>query len=463
MAKAEVPTTNRFATEFLYQARGELGQLNDLEAEIETERLEWQSSGATDHFVDGYCGVIEDSKFAERPFYPQERELFRNQFRHSLYADTVNPDTSENFAKQMLNGVPPTLRPPLLEVFKKLSEHRSEYRKAVRHLTSQRQDVTNTAIGVWRTFMGGDYNSFWDFGDFLSMDDFKPLREEHQPFLQVLHGKGPNLLEETARDIVTLQSSDPPDQLFQRFIMNLQENRQSRNSTEVLLQWLQVLSYPSGDLDPETIMQRIRGSGSFPADLKKLFTDFLRRPLATEVTRVHNLLTDYRAVPPPSVELRFKQTTKKKGGQGVRETTLTPDPKFKGELQVMERVPYQLALDGRGVLGEEEKQAYIERTVHQIANHDQRMKEDITEILDSLIRDPFGFGIGKLTAMEITSEDGQRKLPLRRYRADQRISFQHEASPHLRVVFYLDRKVYPHTVIVREILNHEDFDKKYTS
>lgn len=453
---------NRFVEGFLAGQRPSLDRLNQLEEEVAAERAAWQSSGAVDQTLDELIQVYNRVGFPHHLENPKLRLEALRQLQTLIYGGLDNPKTG-NIIGTAYRGFPLAVKNAIAGVNMKADEYSQAFKQAVRGLTTQRQTSSQPLVESWQQFMMEDYHNFEAFAQFLTADEFRKAREDERPFLDALQRQA-NILDATARNVVEATLVDLPLDLFTGFLTSTFNEAGLRNPRlDTIWKWFKFAFHPQEVIDPELILGKLADGAPFPEDLKSLLREFLSRSLAQHVRVTKESLSVYREPPTPKFGLDSTMVvTKKRQGSDFRTTRTTLKTGDEIVPVSPDQPTYQLRLGSRVSPSEDELSRFVQKTADNFARGDQRMRKDIHDIVESLVQDPFGLGVGKLSVMEVTSEDGLRRLPLRRFRPDQRIPLEHPESRRIRAVYYVDRKGAPNTVFLKEILSHEEFDTKYT-
>lgn len=358
------------------------------------------------------------------------------------------------------------MRKRLNELIDQVADHGDHFRKAVKDLVDQRNILSQDLVENWGGFMSSNLQSFADFGYFLGAEEFTPEREISRPFLEALQIRIDRMIDPISQNLINDTIADIPPHLFGEFVGQLIEQNSRGKRHSATLQWLRLVSFPSEAISPEIIIDKIIRGATFPGDLKTLFINYLQQEIKRDTDGVKSQLLPFKPATASMMHVEFRKVNLPRragsatGGRGLKVIAKTKDSTTEPEKQA-----YQLTFHGRGPIFPGQLETYIADNADRLAADDQRMRSDIKSILSALETDPFGFGVAKLTSMKITSsEDAHRPLALRRFRADQRpgLTLNHEESRRLRVVFYLDPRINPNEVIIYDILNHDEFDKKFT-
>ena len=458
----EPTTSERFVSGFILPSEPLSAELSEIEAEIEAEKTSWEISSASDQLADEFIDIANRFNIPHHLNSPKVHLQQVNNIRSAIYVFGATEDKkSENYITETFRKVPPFMKPAIEAWGNRMNEYGKAFKGAVLPLNRRRGEILTDFIGRWQNYMVNDPLSFETFAAFLQDPQLQETRETYRPLLQTLYYRSGEIFPTLKKQLLENSIDSPSIESFERFISNLGQEQNLSNKT--LLTWLELLSFPD-QLDGSAILDRLQESGIFPQDLRTSFSGFLDRFLTISQAHMRNLLEAYKPTPAPRLGFDFHSENTKHKKQGRRGRIRTATSVVEGDFESKEeRKAYAVALQSRGIIEDEQLDDYVTKTANGFAKHDQRMITDIRSMLTSLSQDPFGLGISHLTDMETTSLDGHHRLPLRRFRADQRIPLAHELSRNIRVVFYIDRRNFPNTVIISDILNHKEFDSKYAS
>lgn len=463
---------NSFIDGFLASTKPLLEDLAQIQTEIDQEKAGWLQSKAAEELVDRILTLLQSNGlYTPNPKFRQEQikiELatLYGQIKESQI-EKVNNFSIDN---KRIRQLPKIVRDELDIITELETEHRKHFQEAIAPLAQQRKVTTSELIGRWKAFITADYFHFEDFDDFLSKEEFSDVREQPRPFLQALerfrmeNSYHTDILDEVKTETIKRILIDPQEGIFYQFMEDLTKRRPSRGGSSDVLGWLEFISFPADGIDSSVVFNRIRSSGLFPTSLRNLFSGFVEANLNARVIRVRQSLALYKEQTPNlNASLSLQTSFRKRGSLTYQDTRVLP--KNIQSPEIPPRPEYKLILHGNEQVSEEGLDRFIEKTAKSFAPNDQRMREDIKTIIDSLVDDPYGLGAGKLVVMSIPSPYSNRRVALRRYRADERpgVVLKHPDSKTLRSVYYFDKEFDPYTVILHDILRHDEFDSKYTS
>lgn len=149
----------------------------------------------------------------------------------------------------------------------------------------------------------------------------------------------------------------------------------------------------------------------------------------------------------------------------VLRTHVIRDIRLESEIYGEADQNYRLSYQERGAMKNIDSQAalteYAVGIARSFSKKDPRYAGDIAAMLQAIIANPRGTGCYKLTARQLVI-DGKRQ-DLWAFRGDERIglSFQNPDSKQIRTVFCFNPND-SSAVIIQEVLDHDDFDTKYT-
>ncbi len=140
----------------------------------------------------------------------------------------------------------------------------------------------------------------------------------------------------------------------------------------------------------------------------------------------------------------------------------TPSPRAAVE-ETYEKKQYRLNLAGKLEPTEEEIEEYVKDLANSFAKNDPRMLSDVRAMIETLVENPYGPGVSKLSsfreAVTIPGTSTQKKVPLWHYRADQRVELEHPESKRLRAVYAFPGK---DIVLITKIMHHNEFEQEYS-
>ena len=461
----EAAVSNRFISEFIIPNQSQLANLSQVETDILSEKLNWQSSGAVETLVAEFQRRLDEAGTQHRLEDPRQRHSVIQNVEHALYGITGGSDKAYQAQVNILKkGLPPSGQKVMGWFDEGLEEHRNEFHTAIDSLSEQQAILTENLMENWQTLMSNPPNSFPDFIEFLSNEEYQSLREGTRPLLQTLHRRD-SFIKNTTSLLVTHMLATPDPDTIADFIT---KNFLSTPKDSGVRDWLNLLSYPNQTIDPELIGSIIHQASLIPRDLKQQYQNYLIQTIFPLTTQVQNLLNEYH-IQTPKFSLGLSYHFVKTKGQPTMQQASIQSTR-EGEIEKVERPPYKMVLIRRSETIEltgDFRQKFIDETAKKFSLSNY-MRETITAIVDSLQEDPWGLGVGKLTAKTIPSTTiAGRPVPLRRYRADRRIgvlpknSTELETAQKIRAVFYMDPSL-PNTIILHDILDHSDFDSKYS-
>ncbi len=455
---------NPFIGEFLNPYQDDLTKLNELDDEISAERRSWQGSDMIGRYADRLAEVFDQNNIPHALNNSNKRKKFIEQAYHDTYGDldTTASDIAIVEKKYGISHLPMNIKRQITEVIEEQSEYHLDFKNAVKDLTDQKRAISSQLADNWQDYMVSGVDHFGSFIDFLQDRECEEIKIANKPFLQVLHGRSQSgsFLTDLRTQALNNAINNPNERYLDDFVRQLKGTQKGNNVN--LLQWLHLLSYPSTDIDIHIIADKFKQTETIPKELKNALRSFMERPITSSAMKIRSLLSIYAPPKAPVFHVGHVNTMSRKGSL----LSFNTEPKYtvSGHLEIPEQRPvYQLAFHEHGIPTIENREKYIDKVANHFAANDRRMREDISDMVNSLEEDPFGLGVSKLTSFEITAPNGNYRLPLRRYRPDKRIPLKHEEGSRIRVVYYLDRKGNPGTVFLREILSHEEFDRKYTS
>ena len=455
--------SERFVSGFILPSAPLSIELSEIEAEIAAEKTSWEISGAPDQLTDELINIANRFKIPHHLDDPKLRSKQVSSIKSAIYffGATGTTKKSVNYSTEALRRVPIFMKPAIEAWGDRMNEYGKAFKDAILPLNTRRGEILTDLTGRWQNYTVNDPLSFETFAAFLQDPQLQEMREPYRPFLQTLYYRSGEIFPTLRKQILENTTESPSIESFERFIANLVQEQNPSN--KAMLTWLELLSFPA-QLDGSAILDRLQESGIFPQDLRTSFSGFLDRSLIRSYAQVRNLLEAYKPAPVPRFGFDFHSEDTKRNKHGIKGRIRTATSVVEGDSEPKEeRATYAVVLPSRGIIEGEQFDDYVTKTAGGFAKHDQRMINDIRNMLTALSQDPFGLGISHLTDMETTSLDGHHRLPLRRFRADQRIPLEHELSNNIRVVFYIDRRNLPNTVIVSNILDHRKFDSKYAS
>ncbi len=457
---------------FIEPSRDLFDPLIDTEAEIQLEREGWIISGAAE--------TLSDQKFMAQgwdgsfPLNPKDRQQGIDFITAYLYGGISKPGDTQKAAhlyiNKMYSQLPRKVRVALEVVDEAIDEQRKAYEESTGYLTKQQKGLTDQLINQWVEFMPTDYSNFRDFYLFLTTEPYALIRQETVPFLRALEHErrakqdSNDILSSLKKQTLERVYANPQEDLFEQSVKEIieKEGSQTKHGNENISEWLQFVSYPSPDINPKAILERIKTSGIFPSSLRTPFTLFLDTQLSQQIALIKQALIPFREVNPLNLSLEIKTTQKIKKGtfqivHEVKTHSQAPD--------VLEKPEYTLVLNGENQPSEESIRRFIEKTSSDLSPNDQRTRKDVETIILSLKEDPYGLGCSKLVDLSRPSAYSKRSVPRWHYRADKRpaVVLSNPESTGLRAIYYFDRRLAPRTVILEEIIPHDIFDRKYAS
>lgn len=314
---------NRFIEGFIYPTRILTNQLDLVDQELSQEKNSWLQSSAAEELTDLTIAVL--AKHGGTTITPPERKNLIRTERVLLYGRIRNrrqAQQADNFQRKVLTQLPQKIKIELTRVGELEKEHALQYNQAVKPLTDQQASLTDNLADQWVKFMAVDYFNFVDFDGFLSAAEYIGLRESSRPLLQALERyrftqqqDNIDILGSVRTQVLSRTIAHPPGKVFAEFIDVLQKKSDSAKGgyeSRNTLDWLKFSSYPSCEVDPEEIVQRLQVSGIFPVGLRILWVGFLETDLTFHTNKIRQALDTYReqqTIPIGSFQYR---TTQKK-------------------------------------------------------------------------------------------------------------------------------------------------------
>lgn len=460
---------NKFVEGFLVPLQPQLDIFYEVDSEIALERLSWQSSGAAEEIIDGFAAALDGIGQKHHLNDPKQRKNAIASTQFQMFGGQDIDGRAVNEVNQIIRrSLSPAGQRIHKEFAEKTLEHRGAFKAAVAPLVQERRELVMGLITNWQEFMVISTDHFAAFAQFLSAEDLIELRVVHRPFIQALQQSSPAIIDDAAKKLMDGMMEEPTPDVVSGFI---DTSFVLAGKDGAIRDWLILLSQSADTIDPDEVAQRIATAKLLPRDLRQPFTNFLYQSVSPLVRDIKDLLVAYR-IQAPKVSIRytgFQQVTKRRGpGRQTIVTNASAKIKTEGQLEIEERPGYEIMIIQRGEpvpLTGKLRERYITDTANRFRPNDHEMKDDIQKIIDSLQDDPYGLGVRKLTDKTTPSLlDYHSPAPLRRYRADQRpnVNLSLSESKILRVVYHFDNRAYPSTIFLDEVLDHGEFDTKYT-
>ncbi len=471
----QISTQNRFVNGFIEPLREKLEEFYTLRAELDAERRSWMQSGA----AESLSRMMVPIYFGENPTEAQMKQITDYTIA-ILYGDTNGGGSSGrssatrafNISVAVIQQLKKSEKEILTEVDSLMAEHSSNYQNAIAQTAKATDETLSDLMDKFKGHMASDYGNMVHFYRFLTAEEFDSLRSEHRPFLEAIeaerrYGTG-DLLATSKSRILEMATAEIHPEAFSGFLEHLQEKGNSNpkltSEDAHLLGWISL--FRAGGTGPTELASLITSSGIFPQKLKAAYETFLKADLTSYTDRTRNALSEYSDTSLDVPSLRYDVKTaaaRTYGGKRAANIRAVRVEPVAYTVDVGKRSAFGITVHGKGG-SIEAIEGLIASTAHRLAPKDPRLVADIRTILESLREDPYGLGAYKLTNMTITSPYTDRKVSLWGYRADERpgINFQHEdISRKLRVVFFHDKSL-ENQVIIEAVLDHAEFDRRYT-
>ncbi len=460
-------TRNGSVNGFLYPLRPLIEILASLDTEIKRERLSWMQSGAAAEFADRYRSLL-----APYTNLREMEEMIKSQ-QLILYGEARRPSTTnkafEVYNQKAIMQFPRAVRDELNAIADLAAEHSENYENAMEYIFKQRDEIAGKAIDYWTKFIIADYKNPKEFLAFLTSEEYAADREAARPFLTALerhrrknseHGDFLRHLKAQLLGNETAVVKEATLQEFVKFLETSQENGNKSRPANSVLETLALIAFPAADI-PGEVSQKITASGIFPEELKAAYSRFVDQQIASCFDRIKNELAVYAEdahIPSFSADLK---TNGAKRGRAPSQLNLviTAD----NVVSVPIKPEFTLFFSSSPDLTESEQK--LSRYLKKLSRSDSRKLQDLNTIVATLRADPYGTGVKKLEANYAMHFNDPKHMPAPRwrYRADKRegVRFLDEESSRLRAIFYFDRSLGPHAIVLEAIMTHDEFDIKY--
>lgn len=463
-----VGSGNSFSDEFLKKSAVLLGELRFVDNELRHEAKGWTESGVSDSLTSMWFGLFPERKNARA--YEEMRDFLRSALYTNI-GNIANAQSMLNFGKHTaLFQVSPKKRASLKELATMFEEHGREYRNAIQELIDKHKEVASVLIREFIEFMKADVSHFKDFCAFLTGVEFAPIRKENTYFIEMLarhngtqSARGADFFGELKKQLLKKEEESPSQHIFETFLGSVVKSSGNGSGDKAysdVAEWLKLFSAFSSEIDATSVLKKIRESGSFPPSFRKSYSNFLGSELNESMQKMKIALSSYREgevrrVLSFSLEVRSSKRNKVKvPGSSVPVARAV----------IVTKPVYTLVLrDGRFLSGDWIN-GYVEQAARRISTHGEGMLHDVRATLQSLVEDPYGFGTGKLTSLTESSPFGPRRIPLRRYRPDQRpgLVLEHPEGRRLRAVYLIDSHYDPRKIVLVGLMHHDEFDSKFS-
>ncbi len=461
-------TQNRFSS-LVAQMKPELDELSVLTGRIDEVVHSFKASGASESFARSVLTL----KYGEEGRIPElELRSLSTLLVSNLFGDMEKQGSVLRAATAIEKSYIPTLPRAIREGYNNIVQENVAYAdnfyEMMDEMRAERSRFYESKLLPKFMEFVSSLQNLPEFRKFLEDTEFDAQRLERSAFLKLLAedaghpGKGHKALFARMREEILKRATEEIDpKLLEQTVEQFKERASKRDGRNHApqLQWLPVL-YPDGAIDYADLALRIRKSGVFPNELKEQYQKLVEHAITEELTRIRVLLSPHMPEQGPLITVDIRPTEDRKRLPGGRVTM----PGKQVVLEVKDPVDvtpktYALLLPKQNTAANQASIASFAKAVaDKFAPNDERMITDVTNMITSLVADPYGRGSHKLKLF--TAQDGSS---LWRYRMDQRpeIERKHPSSEALRVVFYFS-KTSPDTVILSGILTHHEFDKKYT-
>lgn len=458
--------TNGFITGFINPQETQLSNLKQVSDELAEEKLRWQFSGATETMVKGLSDKLDEAGYPNRLNDPKIFQSTVAGYNFDMYATTSYSAGANHALANYWKGLPPKAVLAYKEFEQTVIERSKDFQNAVRPLTQQRDINLEELLTSWQDYMTESPSSYVAFSEFLDLE-ITEQDEKTRPFLEALQHRESFLTNTYKKLVERMLALEDPNTLVQFLTKHFLTSKKDSNTND----WLVLLSHQNGGIIPEIVVNCILEAHLLPRDLVQPYQNYLNTLIFPLASRVKQQLEVYR-IERPKLNLGIvsknvktpngkKITTHLRASvQGIP-TEIPKKPQYK--MVVIKR-------DEPVELSSEYRQTFIQETARGFSQTEY-MKEVIGAILNGLQEDPWGLGVGKLTDLTTSSisPNSEKPVPLRRFRADKRPgllpsnSQELQVAQDIRAVFHFDPKALPNTIILDEIVEHDVFDKKYTS
>ncbi len=460
-------TRNGFVNGFLYPSRPLLETFASLDAEIKRERLSWMQSGAAAEFADRYRSLL-----APYTGFREREEMIKSQ-QLILYGEVRRPATTDKalevYNQKTILQFPRDVRDELNAIADLAAEHSENYENAMEYIFKQRDEIAGKAINSWTKFMTADYKNPKEFLAFLIGEEYVADRETAKPFLTALerlrrkNGEHGDFLRNLKTQLLGNETAVVKEATLQEFVKFLEINKRDANISKPadgILEMLALIAFPATDI-PGEVSRKITTSGIFPVELKAAYSRFVEQQITSSFDRIKNALAVYAEdthMPSFSADLK---TNGAKRGRAPSQLNVV----FTTENVVSVPIKPEFAIFFSNSSDLTESEQKLSRYLKKLARNDSRKLQDFNTIVATLRADPYGTGVKKLEANYAVHFNDPARMPAPRwrYRADKRegVHFLDEESNRLRAVYYFDRSLGPHVIVLEAIMTHDEFDIKY--
>lgn len=395
-------------------------------------------------------------------------------------ASDVNRYVTEGVYKALL----PHDRKSYDEYLEKVYEYSYGYRDArkplVEEVISHRKSLNDATL----QFLQEDLDHVYDFQDFLLNQEYGGYRNTFRSYLASLQIQEDNARQSKKESIldqvragIEEKNGNHPDEGLTEEVVEMAENE------EFLLFALQYAktAYPELPIEPNASFDRlVKGLvdlpiNFWPAGMRNQYNHLSSTRASQVIQIIRTELQKYqesqRTVYSSGVRSVFDfEPHKKKRVNQARITQETNEKKAEQEKEPPLTPIGWIIPVGSGRTGtrdvelatEDELEDHLRKVAYKLAPNDERMKNDVQQIIASLRKDPYGIGITVLTNGRITTRF-VRSLPIKelvpRRRRD--IELLHPDAHRLRAVFILapgeDGPIIG--LVKRGIYHHEEMDK----
>lgn len=455
---------NTYLDAFTPTLADELSRLSEIKDNIEQERGGWINSGASEQFA-----LLHVQAFEVNPelIPPAELKEIALAYQSAIFGTLETKGATNMTSNKVWGQLPAKTRATMMEIGKACEEHKNNFHRAIKPLTEERDILEQKAYDKWLGFVTQGLQPLTDFLYFLINPSYELFRTQQRPFLEALARKTPKVaqLEQEIgqRSLVNILAN-PEIATFSKFLNHLSSQRPNKQ-LDITVSWLRLISFPSEEIDTEKVFTMIQQAGFLPPDLKDHLTGFLKTVLTDNLLQITQELSDYkvRSYNPITIVVPTTNLVRSnhiKGATGIRINS-----KVVHENQELPPAPtYKLVLTDKPTTPEELK-LFIEKSADGFAANDQRVQRDITKMIDAVTKDPFGLGTTKLIDKTTPAIFNLNRVPIRRLRPDKRpgLNLEYPNSPTLRVVFHIEKNDGENIIVLHEVLDHGDYDRKYGS
>lgn len=434
--------------------------------EIECERGAWVSSGFAENLTKE---VLEIYRLITK-IHESAIQDITDMIIATTYGEADTSAKTINIGMGQHKQIPLPMRQKVEALWNKGEEHQHLYIEAIQPLIQQRKTATEEFAVSLRSFLTESIKNFEDFHRFMTADEYETQRQENRLLLHALslhintRNGNNSFFTEIINDLI-LKSIDKPDATILAKVLQeieLSSERRSGNGHDKdILDWARLLSHPSIGINIPLLCARIENTGLFPERLKSFYKNTIQFSLEEQAHQIRDALMNYRedkTIPTYKLKYNYHHALGKTRRDIKTDKTYSP-------AVIPPKVEYHMLIEGETRPNPGTLREFVEKAANGLAPNSKALLADLWTIIDTLRDAPRGLGANQIHHTQDSVYQRFNSVHLRHYHAGQRPSanskLTEEAARNVIVVYYFDKKAGADAIVLKSIISHEDFDKRY--